>query len=148
MRWVEIIRKLVELAEVVHRWLGSLSSLEPERRARIASYADAVADTLARAADALAQMEAAATPGERARARRAALRELGRLQGYVSTLVDVLKHHLDGRRLAGVKRRLEKLDGGALTLLAADRHDHRHLRIDRLHAAEGYFRALADGLRV
>ena len=55
-----------------------------------------------------------------------------------------MRHHLDGRKLAGVKRRLEQLEdpsrdalGGAQAL---------RLQIDRLTAAEGYFRALADGL--
>jgi hypothetical protein len=70
------------------------------------------------------------------------VRELGRITGYLETLVGVLQHHLDGRKLAGVKRRLEQLGPGRGGLRAA-----HGLRIDRLLAAEGYFRALADSLR-
>ncbi|MBU2580286.1 MAG: hypothetical protein KJ622_01020 [Alphaproteobacteria bacterium] len=158
MRWADVAKKLLSLAEVIHRWIDALSDIEPERRQRIAAYAEAIADTLARAAEALSQLESGrenqtgeATPpsSPQARtARRAASRELGRIHGYVATMVDVLEHRLDGRRLAGVKRRLESLDRGALSRLASQQPDADQLRIDDLYAAEGYFRALSDGLRV
>jgi hypothetical protein len=44
-----------------------------------------------------------------ARAGREAVRELGRIAGYVEDIVQALEDHLDGRKLAGVKRRLELL---------------------------------------
>lgn len=155
MRWADLARKLLSLAEVIHRWIDALSEIEPERRQRIAAYAEAIADTLARAADALTLITSSDTSGETPEgrqkmtsARRAASRELGRIHGYVATMVDVLEHRLDGRRLAGVKRRLESLDSGALSGLAREKPDADQLRIDDLYAAEGYFRALSDGLRV
>ncbi len=148
MRWAELAAKLLELAEVVHRWMAALSDLEPERRRRVARYAEAIADTLARAAEALEAYQKAQTGLERRKARSRALAEIGRLNGYVATIVDVLRHRLDGRRLAGVKRRLESLDARRLGYLRPLTPTESHLRIDRLHAAEGYFRALADGLRV
>lgn len=151
MRWAEVARKLLGLAEVVHRWIDALSDIEPERRQRIACYSEAIADTLGRAANALSEIQSGAS-GQSAStvraARRAASRELGRIHGYVATMVDVLEHRLDGRRLAGVKRRLESLDRGALSGLARQQPDADQLRIDDLYAAEGYFRALSDGLRV
>ena len=57
-----------------------------------------------------------------------------------------LEHHLDGRKLAGVKRRLELLRPGELhrNVVAG----HKPIHLDRLASAEGYFRALADGLRM
>jgi hypothetical protein len=56
----------------------------------------------------------------------------------------VLEHHLDGRKLAGVKRRLERLDAHAPCSDWVRSLSERH--IDRLTAAEDCFRALADGL--
>lgn len=134
--------KILSLALVLHKWLGDLAGLEPERRARVADYAEAIAETLSRAGDALARLER--RQGDRS-ARRQAVREFGRMRGYVETIVDVLQHQLDGRKLAGVKRRLE-------TICASELRDSRafavnSFRIDRLADAEGYFRALADGLR-
>jgi hypothetical protein len=78
-------------------------------------------------------------------ARRALAREFGRIRGYIETMVAALEHHLDGRKLAGVKRRLEHLEAAPADGPAAPRV--LRLQIDRLLAAEGYFRALADGLR-
>lgn len=149
MRWAQVARKILQLAEAIHRWLGALSNLEPERKKRIADYAEKIAETLARSADALAEIDhdpsgISADP----RARHKAIRELARLHGYVSTIVDVLNQQLDGRRLAGVKKRLETLDSGALEDARGDLLETRKLRIEKLYAAEGYFRALADGLRV
>jgi hypothetical protein len=54
-------------------------------------------------------------------------------------------YHVDGRKLAGVKRRLEQLGSREPPLSAAAGACAR--RIERLVEAEGYFRALADGLR-
>lgn len=155
MQWADVARKLLSLAEVIHCWFDAMSEIEPERRQRIATYAEAIADTLARAADALSHIQSVAGASNAANtapamrtARRAASCELGRIHGYVATMVDVLEHRLDGRRLAGVKRRLESLDQGALSGLARQKPDASQLLIDDLYAAEGYFRALSDGLRV
>ena len=159
--------RILALSQTLHRWLGALSGLDSSRRDKLAGYADEVAATLARAADALTRLE-----GDDAdqTARRAAVREFGRIGGYVENMVETLQHHLDGRKLAGVKRRLDMLSVGVpldCPALPPDRgrpehgspekgrHDQSHERerservtIDRLLAAEGYFRALADGLRV
>ena len=54
-------------------------------------------------------------------------------------------YHLDGRKLAGVKRRLDQLAGKEPVRAAVAGADAQ--RIERLLEAEGYFRALADGLR-
>ena len=53
-------------------------------------------------------------------------------------------YRLDGRKLAGVKRRLDQLASREPLLSAAGAYARR---IERLVEAEGYFRALADGLR-
>lgn len=145
MRWTEIARKLLALAEVIHRWLGAVSEMEPERKARVANYAEAIADTLARTAQALNDLESGKS---NRKTHRKAIRELARVSGYVATIVDVLEHQLDGRRLAGVKKRLETLDYGQIGDFDMDAPKARKLRIERLYAAEGYFRALSDGLRV
>jgi hypothetical protein len=54
-------------------------------------------------------------------------------------------YHLDGRKLAGVKRRLDQLGGKAPLRGPVAGIDAG--RIERLLEAEGYFRALADRLR-
>ena len=76
---------------------------------------------------------------------REAIRELGRIAGYVEDIVEALENDLDGRKLAGVKRRLERLAGNPP--LPADARAVDAQRIEHLLEAEGYFRALADGLR-
>lgn len=143
MRIADYTARVLALSETLHRWLGALSGLDTTRREKLAGYADEVAATLARAADALVKLEA--DPTDKV-ARRAAVREFGRISGYIEHMVEALQHHLDGRKLAGVKRRLDMLSGGVpldrLTLPS------ERIRIDKLLAAEGYFRALADGLRV
>ena len=63
---------------------------------KVARYADQIAETLARAADAFATLE---QKPQRRTARRRAAREFGRIAGYVETFVTVLEHHLDGRKL-------------------------------------------------
>jgi hypothetical protein len=141
MRLAAYTGKLLALAELLNGWVASAADLDRVRRAKVTRYARQIADTLARAAAALDRLEA--EPRDR-RALSAAVREFGRISGYIETIVDVMRHHLDGRKLGGVKRRLEQLEepsrealGGAQAL---------RLQIDRLTAAEGYFRALADGL--
>ncbi len=134
-------RCVLAIAETVHCWLTSLSVLDEKRRARVAAYAEKIAATLERAGEALRLLEGA--PGDRG-AREKAVRELGRISGYIETMVGALEHHLDGRKLTGVKRRLELLRPGELhkTVVAGRKPTH----IDRLASAEGYFRALADAL--
>lgn len=141
MPFTAYVRVILDLAETLHGWISALAPLDRARRRRVARYAAKIAETLARAAEAIHALEL--DPTDRKAARLAA-REFGRIAGYVETMVGVLEHHLDGRKLAGVKRRLERLDQSVpqseCVQSAADR------RIDRLTAAEGYFRALADGL--
>jgi hypothetical protein len=134
--------KLLGLSETIHRWHGALDKLEAERREKVARYAEEIAATLSRASRAFAHLTE--HPSER-RAERAAIRELGRISGYVEDIVTALEDHLDGRKLAGVKRRLEALAGEGPMLAAVRSADAQ--RIERLVEAEGYFRALADGLR-
>lgn len=141
MPFADYARLLLEIAETVHRWVAALAPLDRARRRRVARYAADIAETLSRAADALNDLEA--RPDDRQAALRAA-REFGRITGYVETMVGVLEHHLDGRKLAGVKRRLERLEASAPEADAVQSATGH--RIDRLAAAEGYFRALADGL--
>ena len=134
--------KLLGLSETIHRWQGALRQLEAGRREKVADYAEQVAATLGRAAAAFSMLE---KDPSSAKAEREAIRELGRIAGYVEDIVRTLEDHLDGRKLAGVKRRLDQLAGKEpirTTVRLADTQ-----RIERLLEAEGYFRALADGLR-
>lgn len=133
--------KLLGLSESIARWRESISKLEAERREKVARYAEEIAATLARAAAAFAQLEKGHNPA----AHREAVRELGRIAGYVEDIVRALEDHLDGRKLAGVKRRLDQIAGKEPVLQAVRAADAQ--RIERLIEAEGYFRALADGLR-
>ena len=142
MRLADLSRIVLGLAETAYRWLAALATLEEGHRAKVARYAEEIAATLARAADALVKLEA--EPAD-ATSRRALAREFGRIRGYVETMVAALEHHLDGRKLAGVKRRLDQLASREPLLSAAAGAYTR--RIERLIEAEGYFRALADGLR-
>ena len=142
MRLADYAQRLLCIAETVHRWLGALSGLDDRRRARVAGYADKIADTLARAGEALSRLSTTPRNGG---ARQQAIRELGRITGYIETMVAALEHNLDGRKLAGVKRRLEQLRPGELHDCVVSGRRPQH--IDRLASAEGYFRALADGLR-
>jgi hypothetical protein len=142
LRLADYTRRLLGLARTVHCWLGALAALDDARRRRVAGYAERIAATLARAADALHRLEDA--PRE-TRVREQAIRELGRITGYIETMVGALERHLDGRKLAGVKRRLEQLKPGELHACVLSGRTPTH--IERLASAEGYFRALADGLR-
>ncbi|MCB1521010.1 MAG: hypothetical protein KDJ37_10605 [Hyphomicrobiaceae bacterium] len=137
----EYARIVLDIAQTMHRWLAALAPLDRARRRRVSRYAAQIADTLARAADAMTDLEA--NPGDAHAAQRVA-REFGRISGYVETMVGVLDEHLDGRKLAGVKRRLERLEGSAPRVSSTQTAPRQ--RVDRLAAAEGYFRALADGL--
>ncbi len=56
-----------------------------------------------------------------------------------------LEQHLDGRKRAGVKRRLEHLEPFELEMALADAGAVRQAR--KFASAEGFFRALADSLR-
>jgi hypothetical protein len=143
LRLATYAQRLLTLAQTIHRWLESLAALDDTRRQRLARYAERIAATLARAAGALHRLEAC--PDDE-RAREQAIRELGRITGYIETMVGVLQAHLDGRKLAGVKRRLEQLGPAELHRCVAS--GRRPVDIDRLASAEGYFRALADGLRI
>lgn len=143
MQLVDFPKRLLSIAETLNRWAGAISALDRKRRAKVARYADAVAETLARAGRFSVRLTA--KPGDKA-AQRGLMRELGRISGYLETLVGVLQHHLDGRKLAGVKRRLEQL--GPHGQAEEPSASMSLIRVDRLLAAEGYFRALADSLRV
>jgi hypothetical protein len=138
----DYLKKLFDIAQSLHRWAAAVAAIDAGKCEKVAAYAEKVADTLGRAADAMTRLEL--NPGD-VPASRQALKELGRITGYIETMVGVLKHHLDGRKLAGVKRRLEQLGTHEL-------NDQEALRKSgttsgRLFAAEGYFRALADSLR-
>ncbi|AGK59706.1 hypothetical protein HYPDE_40188 [Hyphomicrobium denitrificans 1NES1] len=142
MRFAAYIRRLSSFAETVHRWLGELARLDGLRREKVALYAEEVAATLSRAAAALGTLET--TPDDRS-AIITATRELGRIAGYLETIMAALDVHLDGRKRAGVKRRLEHLK--PFDLEAAIREYGAFPQARRLTSAEGYFRALADTLR-
>ena len=147
MRQTPLTLKYLRLSKVLHGWLEQLGGLEAARRQRIANYADDIAGTLGRAAHVLAQLEA--QPDSRTLARQAST-ELGRIAGYVEDIVDLLQSDLDGRKLAGIKRRLEALPGQGLSGLPAPSLTRRLAigQIDRLAEAEGYFRSLSERLRV
>lgn len=141
MRITELTKRLLGVAETLSHWSGAMAALDGGRRRKVARYANQIADTLSRAADAFLVLEG--NPQDHAAGRKA-IRELGRIGGYVETIVAVLRHHLDGRKLSGLKRRLEQFDLGdpPLTPCACG----AKAIAQRLTAAEGYFRALADSL--
>jgi len=142
MRLAAYLRRLSALAQTVHRWLAVAAQLDGIRREKVALYAEEIAATLSRAATALGALERA--PGDRS-AVLTATRELGRISGYLDTIMAALDVHLDGRKRAGVKRRLEHLKPFDLETAIREFGAFRHAR--RLASAEGYFRALADTLR-
>jgi len=142
MRLVDVTLKVLGISEAIRRWQGLVGEMDNGRRDRIARYADEIAASIARTAVAVARLDEA--PDDKASLRSLA-RELGRLNGYLETVVSCLEGRMDGRRLHGVKRRLE-----GLSALAAGRQIEASAapcRVERLLSAEGYFRALADGLR-
>lgn len=142
MRLVDATLKILGLSGAIWRWQKLLSALEADHRERVARYAEAIAGSTARAVAAFERL--VADPSDAA-ARRIGVRELARLSGYVEDLVATLEGAIDGRRLAGIKRRLEALsaNGAIEATVGSAARDH----IERLARAEGYLRALADGLR-
>jgi uncharacterized membrane protein YccC len=95
MGLLDVTIKLLGLSETLHRWRSLIGELDAGRREKVARYADRIAETLGRAAAALAALEK--EPGS-ARAAHQAVRELGRIAGYVEDIVRALEHHLDGRK--------------------------------------------------
>ncbi len=142
MRLADYAKHLIDLGQTIYQWVGQITEIDRVRREKVALYAEEIAATLSRAAAALAALETA--PDDR-RVLLAATRELGRISGYVETIMTALQHHLDGRKRAGVKRRLEHLQPFELEAAVVEHGAFRQAR--RLTAAEGYFRALADALR-
>ena len=142
MRLVDYTLKVLGLSEAMRTWHRLLSAVDQSQRDKIAGFAEQIAATVARAAEAFERLEK--HPDE-TKARRAAIRELGRLSGYVENLVVTLDGRIDGRRLNGIRRRLEALTEDSLIAESVRKADTP--RINRLLAAEGYFRALADALR-
>jgi hypothetical protein len=142
MRFSDYARQLIELSRTVLTWVVEARDLDRGRREKVALYAEEIAATLARAASALAALERQPEDSETLLV---ATRELGRIAGYVETILTALETHLDGRRRAGLKRRLESLEPFELEAAIADAGAFRHAR--RLASAEGFFRALADALR-
>lgn len=138
--------KLLGLTQALQALKASFDGLEAARREKIAAYAEAIAATFARAAAAFGVLEK--DPADRL-ARRDATREIGRIAGYVEDIVQTLGAHLDGRKRAGLMRRLADIANADLTAAPAVDASVRQRRppTERLLEAEGYFRALADGLR-
>jgi hypothetical protein len=80
MPFLEFSKRLLALAETLYRWTGAIASLDHARRAKVAKYAEAIAETLGRAARFSARLTVA--PGDAA-AQRGLVRELGRISGYL-----------------------------------------------------------------
>lgn len=142
MRVTDITLKLLGLIESIAKLQSVIAGTDEKRRERIALYAEAVAGTLARATDAFERLDKDPDDSD---ATRNAVREFGRLRGYVENITDALDGQIDGRRLAGIERRLQRIASEGLIVESLERADPR--RIARLAAAEGWFRALADGAR-
>lgn len=142
MHVTDITLKLLGITQAMRRWQEVFADAEGQRRDRIAKYAEAIAETLDRAAAAYAKLER--DPRDKI-ATRSAIRELSRIKGYVENIVDTLEGRVDGRQVAGLKKRLEPLATDILVSRGIQRPDSE--AIVRLAAAEGWFRALADSLR-
>jgi hypothetical protein len=142
MPLTDYAKRVLEIAQTVYAWAGQISQLDAARREKVALYAEEVAATLARAAYAFAAIDS--HPSDK-QCILTAYRELGRVSGYVDTIVGALERHLDGRKLAGVKRRLERLHPFEPEALMAERDAFANAK--RLTSAEGFFRALADTMR-
>ena len=140
MRLLDYTVKLLGISETIHRWHATISALEAERREKVARYAER---SLPRSEGRRGLHPSAEGAHQRA-GERIAIRELGRISATWRTS-SALEHHLDGRKLTGVKRRLEQLAAHEPMRAAVRGADAQ--RIERLVEAEGYFRALADGLR-
>ena len=102
----DFLLRLIGITRTIQSWHAALLCLDASRREKLAAYADEIAATFARAALAFTILDR--TPAD-ARARRDAVRELGRISGYLDDLVRVLESALDGRKLSGLKRRLTRL---------------------------------------
>ncbi len=142
MPLADFAKRLLSLSQTIYQWLGQLAGLNGQQREKVALYSEEIAATLARASLALSELDAQPSDKQRVLA---TVRELGRISGYVETIVGTLEHHLDGRKLAGVKRRLESLEPFELEALLAT--SKPFAQAARLASAEGFFRALADALR-
>ena len=59
MHLLEYPKRLLSIAETVNRWAGALAALDRTRRAKVARYAEAIAETLGRAARFSARLAAA-----------------------------------------------------------------------------------------
>ena len=138
----DFILRLIGLTETLGTWHKNLQALGAERREKVARLLEEIAATLARATHALTRLE---QEPKNLVAAREAIRELSRVTGYMDVLVTTLERHLDGRKLKGVKVRLDRLDVPDPVRLAVDHP--KSFRIAALIEAEGYLRALADGLR-
>ena len=146
----DFLLRLLGITRTIQAWHAALLALDQTRREKLAGYADEIAATFARAAQAFTILDR--HPSDAA-ARRDAVRELGRISGYIEDLVTVLEAALDGRTIAGLKRRLSRLGVPIPASLAPGlssgqpTHSRGPPRLESLLDAEGYFRALADGLR-
>ncbi len=100
----------------------------------VAVYCEAIADTLGRTDEAFEKLT---TNADNRKARRDARREIGRISGYVEDIATALEGHLDGRKIAGVKRRLEALVEEQRIEQAIGQAGE--VRIARMVDAEGYF---------
>ena len=146
MSVLEAALKLLGLSEALLKWHGPLKELSAARRDRVATYAGEIAASIGRAAAAAEQLSDASLDRKTRRKLAAeVVREVGRLKGYVEDVADTLKNHLDGRKLAGVKRRLQSLEITPVEL-EKDAAETRAL-VDRFVEAEGYMRALIDRLK-
>jgi len=142
MRVADFTVKLAALTRTIADWRSSILATDRERRERIARYAEAIAATLARMGRALERLER--KPTDRA-AHRALLREIGRLRGHVENIGETLRGRIDGRRLAGLTRRLQRVAGDVGETRTGGPGSNG--RLERLAATEGWFRALADSAR-
>ncbi len=142
----DFLIRLLGIARTIQAWHVALLALDDGRREKLAGYAEEIAATFARAVEALSVLEAQPS---HASARRDAVRELGRISGYLEDVVAVLENALDGRKVAGLKRRMSHLGAPLLATLPphANPQSRGPPRLESLLDAEGYFRALADGLR-
>lgn len=143
MSFLKTTAKLLRLSETILKWHGSLTDLQLKQREKLAKYADEIAGCLARCVTACRQL---ADTGDNRAAALEVVRELGRMKGYVEDVTEALQDHLDGRKIAGVKRRLESL---TVPPAKADGREFADpTNIERLLEAEGYIRSLADRLRI
>ncbi len=85
MRLLDYTIKLLGLSETIHRWRDALGELEAERREKVARYAEA--DRRHAGPGRRAPSPACRSDPADARAERAAIRELGRIAGYVEDIV-------------------------------------------------------------